>query len=180
MTMRGDITILAHQGISPVIHPTAFIAPGARIIGNVHIGPEASIWYNVVIRGDVGAIRIGARTNIQDGTVIHVTGGAYDTTIGDEVLIGHQAMIHGCTLEDHSFVGFAAAVMDGCVIEPRGMLAAGAMLTPGKRIPSGQLWSGRPARFMRDLSAGDLANNQGGIDSYVEMARTHRKAIDAG
>ena len=122
------MTIIAFNGTSPAIAADAFIAPGARIIGNVTIGARASIWYNCVVRGDVGAITIGARTNIQDGSVVHVTGGKYNTVIGEDCLIGHLAMIHGCTLEDHAFVGLGAIVMDGCVIETDAMLAAGAYL----------------------------------------------------
>lgn len=177
--MNDGATILTYEGISPKIDPDAFVAPGARIIGNVEIAADASIWYNVVIRGDVGTIRIGKRTNVQDGTVIHVSGGLFDTTIGDDVLIGHLAMVHGCTLHDRAFVGFGAIVMDGCVIEADGMLAAGAMLTPGKRIPAGELWSGRPAKFMRTLSPEELARNQGGVAGYVMEGRRHKQAVEA-
>lgn len=175
--MSDDITILTHEGNSPRIDADAFVAPGARIIGDVEIAADASIWYNVVIRGDVGAIRIGRRTNVQDGTVIHVTGGRFHTTIGEDVLIGHLAMVHGCTLHDRAFVGFGAIVMDGCVIESGGMLAAGAMLTPGKRIPAGELWSGRPAKFMRALSPEEMANNHKNVQGYVEEGRRHKTAV---
>jgi carbonic anhydrase/acetyltransferase-like protein (isoleucine patch superfamily) len=177
--MSNDVTILTFDGNAPNIDKQAFVAPGARVIGNVEIGADASIWYNVVIRGDIGRIRIGRRTNVQDGTVIHVTGGAYDTEIGDEVLIGHLAMVHGCTLHDRAFVGLGAVVMDGCVIESGGMLAAGAMLTPGKRIPAGELWGGRPAKFMRKLSPDELAQNQKGVAGYVEEGRKHKRAVAA-
>jgi gamma-carbonic anhydrase len=177
--MSDDVTILTYEGIAPKIDAAAFVAPGARVIGNVEIGADASIWYNVVIRGDVGRIRIGRRTNVQDGTVIHVTGGAFDTEIGEDVLIGHLAMVHGCTLHDRAFVGFGAIVMDGCVIESDGMLAAGAMLTPGKRIPAGELWSGRPAKFMRKLSPEEMVRNQKGVAGYVEEGRRHGKAVEA-
>lgn len=169
------MTILTFNGATPAIATDAFIAPGARIIGRVSIGARASIWYNCVVRGDVGAITIGARTNIQDGSVVHVTGGKYDTVIGSDCLIGHLAMIHGCRLEDHAFVGLGAIVMDGCVIEPDAMLAAGAMLTPGKRIPSGQLWAGRPAAYLRDLKPDDIARNRAGAAGYVELAQHHKR-----
>lgn len=174
-----DVTILPFNGITPVIDPTAFIAPGSRIIGDVRIGVETSIWYNSVIRGDIGTISIGARTNIQDGTVIHVTGGVWDTQIGDDVLIGHIAMIHGCKLHDRAFVGLGAIVMDGCEIEPTGMLAAGAMLTPGKRIAAGQMWAGRPAKYVRDLSEEEMASHRRGVDGYVQNARAHARALAA-
>ncbi len=177
--MSDGATILTYEGITPQIDPDAFIAPGARIIGDVHIGAGTSVWYNVVIRGDVGQIRIGARSNVQDGSVIHVTGGLHNTLIGDDVLIGHLAMIHGCTLHDRAFVGFGSAVMDGCVIESDGMLAAGALLTPGKRIPSGELWSGRPAKFMRALTPEEIAWNRGGVAGYVLEGQRHKKAVEA-
>jgi carbonic anhydrase/acetyltransferase-like protein (isoleucine patch superfamily) len=136
-----------------------------------------------VLRADVSRIVVGARSNIQDGSVVHCDGPmphwpeGFPTIIGEDVLIGHMAMVHGCTLHDRSFVGFGAVVMDGCVIESDAMLAAGAMLTPGKRIPSGQLWSGRPARYMRDLSPEEMAGNQKGVAAYVVEARKHRKAL---
>jgi carbonic anhydrase/acetyltransferase-like protein (isoleucine patch superfamily) len=171
------MTIIAFNGTSPAIAADAFIAPGARIIGNVTIGARASIWYNCVVRGDVGAITIGARTNIQDGSVVHVTGGKYNTVIGEDCLIGHLAMIHGCTLEDQAFVGLGAIVMDGCVIESDAMLAAGAMLTPGKRIPAGQLWAGRPAVYLRDLKPDDIARNRAGAAGYVELAQRHKREL---
>ena len=175
MSMRA--TILTYQGITPAIDPSAFIAPGARVIGDVHIGPGSSLWYNVVVRGDVNRIRIGARTNIQDGSVVHVSTRTHPTLIGDDVLVGHLAMLHGCTLHDHAFVGLGSIVMDGCVIESDGMLAAGAMLTPGKRITSGQVWSGRPAKYMRDLTPEEIARNRDGVASYVETAKEHAAAI---
>lgn len=175
--MSDDATILSYGGITPRIDANAFVAPGARVIGDVEIGAGSSLWYNVVARGDVNSIRIGARTNVQDGSVIHVSTDTYPTVIGDDVLIGHLAMVHGCTLHDRAFVGFGAIVMDGCVIESDGMLAAGALLTPGKRIPSGQLWSGRPAKYMRDLSPEEMERNQKGVAAYVVEAQRHRAAL---
>lgn len=177
--MSDAPTILTFEGVTPTIDETAFIAPGARVIGHVTIGADSSLWYNVVVRGDGNTISIGARSNVQDGSVIHISTGTHATVIGDDVLIGHLAMVHGCTLHDRAFVGFGAVVMDGCVIESDAMLAAGAMLTPGKRIPSGQLWSGRPARYMRDLSPEEMAGNQKGVAAYVEEARKHKRAITA-
>jgi carbonic anhydrase/acetyltransferase-like protein (isoleucine patch superfamily) len=114
-----SVTILPFGGIAPRIAADAFIAPGTRVIGNVQVGALASIWYNCVLRGDIGKISIGARTNVQDGTVIHVTGGVWDTDIGEDVLIGHLAMLHGCKLHNFSFVGLGSIVMDGCEIEPQ-------------------------------------------------------------
>jgi carbonic anhydrase/acetyltransferase-like protein (isoleucine patch superfamily) len=177
---------LSFGGKTPRIDPSAFVAPGAHLIGDVEIGAEASIWYNCVLRGDVNRIRIGARTNIQDGSVIHVDSPkpgeeqGHATIIGDDVLIGHLAMVHGCVLEDRAFVGLGSIVMDGCRIESDGMLAAGAMLTPGKVIPSRQLWAGRPAKYVRDLDDAQLAGMRAGVAQSVELAKRHAAALKAG
>ena len=180
--MEGGQT-LTFGSITPRIDPTAFVAPGAQLIGDVEIGPEASIWYNCVLRGDVNRIRIGARTNVQDGSVIHVDSPkpgeerGHPTLIGADVLIGHLAMVHGCVLHDRAFVGLGSIVMDGCEIESDAMLAAGAMLTPGKRILSGQLWAGRPAKYVRDLTPQELAGQQAGVAHYVALAKAHSAAL---
>lgn len=165
--------LLPFQGVMPTLDPTAWVAPGAQVIGNVTLGAGSSVWYNCVLRGDVMPIRVGARSNIQDGSTVHVTRKLAATTIGDDVLVGHMAMVHGCTLMDRAFVGLGAIVMDGCVIESDAMLAAGAMLTPGKRIPAGQLWAGRPATYVRDLTPEEIARNRMGAAGYVELARLH-------
>ncbi|HEX9947267.1 MAG TPA: gamma carbonic anhydrase family protein [Allosphingosinicella sp.] len=175
--------LISFGGRVPRVDPAAFVAPGAVLIGDVEIGPEASIWYNCVLRGDVNSIRIGARTNIQDGTVIHVDSprpgkeAGLPTIIGEDVLIGHMAMVHGCILHDRAFVGLGAIVMDGCEVESGAMLAAGALLTPGRRIPAGQLWAGRPARHVRDLTGEEQAGQQAGVDHYVALAKLHSAAI---
>jgi len=181
------MNVIPFHGKRPRVDPAAFVAPGAQLIGDVEIGPEASIWYNCVLRGDMNRIRIGARSNLQDGSVIHVDparpGGppeGFPCLIGEEVLIGHMAMIHGCTLLDRAFVGLGAIVMDGCVIEGDSMLAAGAMLTQGKRIPSGQLWAGRPAKYVRDLTEADLAGMRMGVAHYVALAKRHAAALSGG
>ncbi|HST36667.1 MAG TPA: gamma carbonic anhydrase family protein [Allosphingosinicella sp.] len=178
-------TILPYGGKTPVIHDDAFVAPGCRLIGDIEIGPEASLWYNCVLRGDVNAIRIGARTNIQDGTVLHVDSprpgndAGHPTLIGEEVLIGHMAMVHGCVLRDRAFVGLGSVVMDGCEIESDAMLAAGALLTQGKRIPGGQLWAGRPAKYVRDLTEADLTGMRMGVAHSVSLAKLHKAALAA-
>jgi carbonic anhydrase/acetyltransferase-like protein (isoleucine patch superfamily) len=182
----SEILLLPFGGKAPRIDPTAFVAPGCRLIGDVEIGPEASIWYNCVLRGDVNAIRIGARSNLQDGSVVHVDSprpgneSGLPTIIGEDVLIGHMAMVHGCILHDRAFVGLGAIVMDGCEIESGAMLAAGALLTPGRKIPANQLWAGRPAKYIRDLTDSDHADRQLGVDHYVLLARLHAEALKAG
>jgi carbonic anhydrase/acetyltransferase-like protein (isoleucine patch superfamily) len=181
----GGARLIAMAGKRPLLAPGAFAAPGAVLIGDIEVGTEASIWYNCVLRGDVNRIRIGARTNIQDGSVIHCDSPrpgnpeGYPTLIGEEVLIGHLAMVHGCVLENRAFVGLGSIVMDGCRIESDAMLAAGAMLTPGKTIPSGQLWAGRPAKYVRDLTDADLLGMRAGVAHYVELARRHAAALKA-
>lgn len=176
-------SIISYQGKTPRIHPSAFIAPGARIIGDVEIGEGSSIWYNCVLRGDVNAIRIGARTNVQDGTVIHCDSprpgneAGLPTIIGDDVLIGHMVMLHGSVLHDRAFVGLSSIVMDGCTIASDGMLAAGALLSPGKTIGAGELWMGRPAKMQRLLSAQEISVNALGAAHYAHLAILHAAAI---
>lgn len=181
---RHGVTLIALEDKRPVIADSAFIAPGCVIVGDVTIGEESSIWYNCVLRADVSRIVIGARTNVQDGSVIHCDGpdprrpDGYPTLIGDDVLIGHMAMVHGTILHDRAFVGLSTTVMNGCVIESDGMLAAGALLPPGKRIPSGELWGGRPAAKMRDLPEMALAEMRLGVAHYVHNAKRHHQAIN--
>ena len=167
------MTLRAFQGVLPTVAADAFIAPGAQVIGNVRIGSRSSIWYNCVLRGDVMSIDIGSGSNIQDGSIVHVSRGTHATVIGDHCLVGHLAIIHGCTLEDHAFVGMGAIVMDGCVIESDAMLAAGALLTPGKRILTGQLWTGRPAAFDRLLTSSEIDRNRAASAGYAEIAKLH-------
>ena len=174
------MSLYPFAGITPTVAASAFIAPGARVIGDVHIGEDLSVWYNCVLRGDVESIRVGARSNIQDGSVVHVTTRRWKTEIHDDVLIGHLAMIHGCIIENHGFIGLGAIIMDGCVVEQGGMLAAGAMLTPGKRIGKGELWAGRPAKLLRMLSDEEIARNRAGAAGYVLLAKEHRKHLGSG
>lgn len=166
--------ILPWQGVTPRIEPSAFIAPNATVIGDTVIGAESSIWFGTVVRGDVHEIRIGARTNIQDNSVVHVTGGKFGTYIGSDITIGHRAVIHAATLEDGCFIGMGAVVMDGAVVESRAMVAAGAMVTPGKRVKSGELWAGSPAKFLRKLSQEDLDNFPVLVGKYLELCRGYR------
>jgi gamma-carbonic anhydrase len=183
MTNRPDVSIISFNGKTPHIHDSAFIAPGCRIIGDVTIGPDASIWYNCVLRADVSRIVIGARSNIQDGSVVHCDGaipGArpeFPTIIGDDVLVGHMAMIHGCTIHDRGFIGLGAIVMNGCVIESDGMLGAGALLAEGKTIGARELWVGRPAKLLRELPDVALAGMRMGVAHYVHNAKAHAQAV---
>ena len=170
--------IAAFLDHSPEIDDHAFIAPTAAVIGAVRIGAGSSIWYQVTVRGDNNYITIGTGTNIQDNSCIHISSREFPTVIGNYVSVGHSALVHACTLEDHSFVGMGAIVMDGAVIERDAMLAAGALLTPGKRIPSGELWAGQPATKMRMLTPQDIADNRRIARHYIEVGRAHKQGID--
>ena len=168
--------LLPYDGVWPRISPDSFIADGAVVIGDVEIAEDVGIWFNCVIRGDEHMVRIGARANIQDGTVIHVHSLKQGTHIGADVTVGHMALLHACTLEDGAFVGMGAVVLDEAVVEGRGMLAAGAMLTPGKRVPAGELWAGRPARFARKLAPEETAGMDLTIETYLARARDYLRA----
>lgn len=163
--------ILPFNNISPQIHETAFIAPGVAITGDVQIGAEASVWFNVSMRGDVGDIKIGARSNIQDGSVVHMTSTTQGCYIGDEVTVGHMALLHSCTVEDRVLIGMQACVMDDALVQTESMVAAGSLVTPRTIVPSGQLWAGRPARYVRDLSAEEIAHLGRSADDYVRCSR---------
>ncbi len=166
--------ILPYRGIYPRIAPSAFIAPTAQVIGDVEIGSDSGIWFGCIIRGDVNIVRIGASTNIQDGTIIHVSKDGQGTFIGDEVTIGHMVLLHACTLENGCFVGMRATIMDDCVVETGGMLAAGALLTPGKRVGRGELWAGSPARLVRPVGDAERAIIARTVPRYVGLAREYR------
>ncbi len=168
--------VLPYRGVWPRIASDVFIAPGATVIGDVEIGPGASLWFGVTVRGDVNWIRIGARTNLQDGTVVHVNRRTHPTMIGADVSIGHMALIHGCTIEDGAFIGMRACVMDDVVVEAGAMVAAGALVTPRKRIRSGELWAGAPARCMRDLTDEEKAYMLRVPAGYTELGRTYCEA----
>ena len=166
--------IESFMGLSPEISETAFLASSAVISGAVRIGDECSIWHNVTLRGDANYITIGAGTNIQDNSCVHIDSAKYPTIIGDFVTIGHSAIIHACTLGDRSFVGMGAIVMDGAVVESEAMVAAGAMVTPGKRVPTGELWAGRPAKKMRDLDDSERKALKTSALRYIEFGRAYR------
>jgi carbonic anhydrase/acetyltransferase-like protein (isoleucine patch superfamily) len=168
--------IRAFNGIRPTIDPTAFIAETAAVVGDVVIGAGSSIWYGCSLRGDVNEIRIGARTNIQDGSVIHVAAEGQGTYIGNDIIVGHMALLHACTLEDGCFIGMKACVMDGALVESGAMVAAGALVTPGKRVKRGFLWAGSPARPVRELSERDLSIFPVLVDRYADLAETYRKS----
>jgi carbonic anhydrase/acetyltransferase-like protein (isoleucine patch superfamily) len=166
--------------VAPQIAPDGFVAETAVLIGDVRVGAGASIWFGCILRGDNDTIAIGPRSNIQDGTIIHVDppdakGRRHNTEIGAGVTIGHAALIHSCVLEDDCFVGMRAVIMDSVVVESQAMVAAGALVAPGKRIKRGELWAGVPARFMRNLTEAELASIPETAQHYVDLALTYRK-----
>jgi carbonic anhydrase/acetyltransferase-like protein (isoleucine patch superfamily) len=172
-------SIIPYYHQKPNIASTAFIAPGAYIIGNVTIGEESGIWFNCVVRGDVESITIGANTNIQDGTIIHVTRNGWPTIIGSRVTVGHKALLHACTIDDDTFVGMGAIILDGAHMEPFSMLAAGSMLTKNKVIKSGELWAGSPAKFLRKLTEEELAFIPISANNYTKHAIEYKAQLES-
>lgn len=162
--------IIPFKGIWPTIAEGVFLAPTAVIVGDVTIGAGSSVWFGAVIRGDVMPITIGERTNIQDGSVIHVTRKVGATNIGSGVTIGHAVMLHACTIGDGAFIGMRATMLDHAVVETGGMLAAGALLTPRKVVRGGELWAGNPATLMRPMSDAERDFIPVSADNYVRLA----------
>ena len=169
----GGGLILPFGDTWPEVSQDVFIAHGASVIGDVEIGSGCSVWYGSTLRGDVNIIRIGENTNIQDGTVIHVTRKTHGTFIGSDCTIGHGAIIHGCTLEDGCFIGMRATVMDGVTVQSGSMIAAGALVTPGKCVQSGQLWAGSPAKLKRELNPEELEYIQDTARHYADLGRKY-------
>lgn len=168
-----SVAVLPFRGIAPRIDPTAFIAPGCNLMGDIDIGPGSSLWLGCQLRGDVNLIRIGEKVNLQDGSVVHVSSKGQGTLIGDRCTIGHMVLLHDCILEQDSFVGMNACLMDGAVVESYAMVAAGALVTPGKRIPSGELWGGRPAKFMRKMTKAEHAEIDRLAKLYFDLSREY-------
>ncbi|MCC6274440.1 MAG: gamma carbonic anhydrase family protein [Leptospiraceae bacterium] len=166
--------IYEFKGVRPNIHETAFIAPSAEVIGNVTVGKNSSIWFQTLVRGDVNYIKIGENVNIQDMSVVHVARDKFPTLIGDNVSIGHRAIIHGCILNNFSFVGMGATLMDGVELGEYAFVAAGTLIPPGKKIPPGVLVMGSPGKIIRDITDEDreiitrTAKNYSGYkDNYL-------------
>lgn len=162
-----------YKSFTPKVSTSAFVADTAVIIGDVEIGEDSSVWYGCTIRGDVNDVKIGKCTNIQDGSVIHVSSTSQGTYIGDEVTVGHMALLHACTVQDKAFIGMKACIMDDVLIEKGAMIGAGALVTPGKTVPSGQLWAGVPARYIRDLSDEEKEFLDVSARRYVTLSREY-------
>lgn len=175
--LTGIGPIYSLDGITPKVAPDAFIAPGAAVIGDVEIGSETGVWFHCLVRGDINIVRIGARTNIQDGTIVHVDSGGLATYIGDDVTVGHNAVIHACTLKNRAFVGISATVLDGAVIEEGGVLGAGGLLTPGKVIGRNELWVGAPAKLVRVMSDEERKRFDRNAEVYRQLAARFRAGL---
>ncbi len=168
------------DGKHPQIDPTAYVAETATVIGDVRIGRESSVWFGAVVRGDVFWIRIGDRTNIQDGTVIHVTNGTHPTVLEDEVTVGHNVTLHGCHVERGCLIGMGSVVMDGARIGERPLVAAGALVSPGTRIPPRSLVIGVPAKVKRPLTDEEVAGLEVYWRNYIEYTRLYREEAGLG
>jgi carbonic anhydrase/acetyltransferase-like protein (isoleucine patch superfamily) len=167
--------IVTFEGVVPVLGAGAWVAPTATVLGKVELGADTSIWYGSVLRGDVGRITVGARTNLQDLTVVHVTTDEFDTHLGDDVTVGHRAILHGCTVGNGVLVGMGAILLDGVEVGDGCLIGAGALVPPGMRIPAGSLVKGAPAKVARPLTS---LERQGLLEQaahYVELAARHRQ-----
>ena len=158
----------------PTIHPTAFVATGADIIGDVTLAEESSVWFQTVLRGDINRIVIGPRSNVQDGAVVHLADD-YGTYVGELVTVGHKAILHACTIADEVLVGMGAIVLDGAEVGARSIIGAGALVTGGKKIPSGSLVLGSPAKVIRTLSLEEQAGIKTWAEKYVALSKAYRE-----
>ncbi len=166
--------LIEYRGIAPRCHGSVYLAEGAMVIGDVEIGEETSVWFHTVIRGDIHLVRIGKRTNVQDHCTLHVTRNDR-LVVGNEVTIGHGAVVHGCTVEDYSLVGIGAVVLDGAVIGKGSVIGAGAVVAPGTVVPPHSLVLGVPGKVVRDLGPESSDSNRVTAANYVELARAYRK-----
>lgn len=169
--MLKNSKLYPYKDTFPKLHPSVFLADGCKIIGDVAIGKDSSVWYNTVIRGDVHYIKIGDTTNIQDNCTLHVTNGRYPLNIGNKVTIGHNVTLHGCTLHDLSFIGIGAIVLDNAVVESNSIVAAGAVIKPGFIVPRGKLVAGVPGKIIRDLTQEEINNIDASAYRYKEYTK---------
>lgn len=165
------MTVFAFKGMTPTFGREVWVAPTGVVIGDVVLGDEASVWFGAVVRGDGYPIRIGARTNIQDNAVVHITGGKNATVIGDDVTVGHAAIVHGCTVGSRCLVGMGAILLDGAIVEDECLIGAGALVPPGMKVPARSLVLGRPAKPVRVLTDSDISSIRESASAYVKNAR---------
>lgn len=166
--------ILPYRGAFPRLHETVFVAEGAIVVGDAELGEDSSVWFNAVIRGDVNWIRIGDRTNIQDGCLLHVTGERYPLTIGSSVTVGHGAIVHGAMVKDHCLIGMGSRVLDNAQVGPYTLVAAGSVVLENSVMPGGTLVAGSPARVIRSLTEQEKLKIELSAQSYISYARTYQ------
>jgi gamma-carbonic anhydrase len=171
--------LLQYDGHVPQVAHDAFIAPSAQLIGNIQIGFEASIWYGCILRGDVNRICVGDRSNLQDGVIVHGSPDISPTSIGSDVLVGHGALIHGCDLQNGSFIGMRAVILNTAIVETGALVAAGALVAEGSVVPRGEIWGGMPARKIGTLTTTMADKMRESVQHYVELGRKHAAAINA-
>lgn len=157
----------------PQVDPTAFVAPGAVVLGDVELGPQASVWYGCVLRGDINWIKVGAKTNLQDGTIVHVAHRGQGTSVGSEVVVGHRVVLHSCTVGDQALIGIGAVVLDRAQIGAGAIVAAGAVVPPGMEVPPGALVAGVPAKVIREVTPEQRQATLGMMERYLEAAVMH-------
>jgi carbonic anhydrase/acetyltransferase-like protein (isoleucine patch superfamily) len=173
LDLRAGAIIRSFGEAHPRLHASVWVAPGAAIIGDVEIGADSSVFFGSVLRGDVERIRIGERTNIQDQATLHVTQGRFPTLLGNEITVGHRAVVHGCRVADGALIGIGAVILDGAEIGENALVAAGAVVTPGSTIPAGMLAVGMPARVIRALGQDEIELQRARTLRYIETARAH-------
>lgn len=176
--LNDEVKIFPYKGVYPRIGENVFLASGVKIIGDVEIGNNSSVWYNSVIRGDVHYIKIGESTNIQDCSMLHVTNGKFPLNIGNKVTIGHSVSLHGCTLQDLCLIGIGAIILDGAVVESNSMVAAGSLIKQHYIVPSGKLVAGVPAKVIRDLTNEEIKDIEAGAHRYVEYAKITENSLN--
>ena len=176
--MNKEQKIFPYNGIYPKLHDSVFLAPGAKIIGDVEIGENSSVWYNTVIRGDVHYIKIGSFTNIQDCSMLHVTNDLFPLNIGSHITIGHSVKLHGCTINDYCLIGIGSVVLDGVIVESNSMVAAGAVVRPGFVVPAGKLVAGVPAKVVRNLTDAEIKEIKVSSARYVEYTKLTVKSLN--
>lgn len=175
MTDRGSL--LPHGEANPEVAPSAWVAPGAYVVGKVSLGEESSVWYGAVLRGDTEPVRIGARTNVQDGCILHADPG-FPATVGSECVLGHNAIVHGCEIEQGCLIGMGATVLNGARIGEGSIVAAGALVPEGKEFPPHSLIVGVPAKRVKDVSEEQAEDIARGVRTYVERAAAHRESME--
>lgn len=172
-----NASIIAYKGLTPKIHPSAFLCEGVRIIGDVEIGKDASIWYNTVIRGDVHYVKIGEGTNVQDLSMLHVTNQKHPLIIGNHISIGHSVSLHGCTIDDHCLIGIGATVLDGAKINKHCLVAAGTLVKEGFEVPEGTMIAGVPGKIIRELTDEQIEKIKRNADNYIKYVAEFRSSI---